>query len=138
MKPRWPVLLTLATWTLAASASALPAVSRAAEREPCELSRVHRATTPSRTCMACHDGSAGQGIGFQMRPGGHGMSHPVAVEYGLAAAARPGQYQPAGALPVEVPLVRGRVECTSCHDGASKDPKRVVAVRDLCLACHRL
>jgi hypothetical protein len=88
--------------------------------------------------MSCHDGSAGERIGFQMRADGRGMSHPVTVDYGAVAAADPQHYRPPATLPAEVTLVRGRIECTTCHDGASRDPKRVATVRDLCLACHRL
>jgi hypothetical protein len=131
MRARWGAALAAAA--LAASAGA-----RAADGDTCELGRADRRTATSRACMACHDGSAGREIGFQMSADGRGMSHPVEVDYGAAAAAHPGQYQPATALPAEVPLVGGKVECTTCHDGASRDPRRVAAVRDLCLACHRL
>lgn len=123
---------------LAAAALAASAGARAADGSACELSRVDRRTTTSRTCVACHDGSAGPAVAFQMAPDGRGMSHPVEIDYRWSAAARPGQYEAAATLPPEVPLVGGRVECTTCHDGASGDPKRVVAVRNLCTVCHRL
>lgn len=137
MRPRSTFLLTVAA-TLCAGAAALPAAARAGEAGACELSRADRRTTPSHACMSCHDGSAGTGVAFQMRRDAAGMSHPVSVDYRAAEAAHPGRYRPAGALPPEVPLVRGKVECTSCHDGASPDPRRVVAIRDLCVACHAL
>jgi predicted CXXCH cytochrome family protein len=60
------------------------------------------------------------------------------VDYEAAAVSHPGRFHPAGSLPYAIPLVRGRVECTTCHDGASPDPKRVTPVRDLCVACHNL
>jgi predicted CXXCH cytochrome family protein len=66
------------------------------------------------------------------------MGHPVDVDYPSFAAEHPDQYQPASRLPPEVPLVRGRIQCTTCHDGASRDPRWVVEVKDLCLRCHKL
>lgn len=130
MRARWGAAL--------AAALAVSAGARATGDGTCELGRGDRRTTPSLSCLGCHDGSVGPGIGFQMSPEGRGMSHPVQVDYARASAARPGQYQAAATLPPEVPLVDGRVECTTCHDGASRDPKRVAAVKDLCAACHRL
>jgi hypothetical protein len=38
----------------------------------------------------------------------------------------------------DVPLVDGKVACTSCHDGASPHPKRAVDPANLCAACHRM
>jgi predicted CXXCH cytochrome family protein len=131
MRARWGAALAAAA--LAASAGA-----RAADGGTCELSRVNREATTTRGCLSCHDGSAGPGVGFKMGADDRAMSHPVEVDYAAAAAAHPGQYQPAAALPPEVPLVGGKVQCTTCHDGASPDRKRVVAVRDLCVTCHRL
>lgn len=94
--------------------------------------------------MTCHDGSAGpsvpfkpRAVRFKIRGDDRGISHPVEINYAAVAAAHPGQYQPAALLPPEVPLVGGRIECTTCHDGAARGPKRVVAVHDLCLSCHR-
>lgn len=106
--------------------------------EQCALPRVDRARTSSQACMACHDGTAGAGIAFEMRPGGNGMSHPVEVDYAAAFARRPGEYVPPGAIRADVPLVDGKVSCTSCHDAASPHPKRAVDPVRLCHACHRL
>jgi predicted CXXCH cytochrome family protein len=122
---------------LGAAGTALPE-DRATPGGTCELSRVDRRSTPSQACMTCHDGSAGALIGFRMAADGRGMEHPVTVDYAAAAAAHPDHLRPASALPAEVPLVRGKVECTTCHDGASPDRKRVATVSDLCLACHRM
>lgn len=109
-----------------------------ASKPVCELERADRASTPSLRCMGCHDGSAGASIEFHMAPGANGMSHPVEVDYAGVAARQPDRYHPAQALPREIPLVNGKVACTSCHDGASPDPKRVVAVPRLCESCHDL
>ena len=108
----------------------------AADGATCELSRVDRATTQSSTCMACHDGSVGPTVGFEMVPGG--MSHPVSVDYALAAASHPDTYVPPTLLPAGVLLVNGKVECTSCHDGALTTPNHVVEPTTLCYGCHRL
>ena len=104
----------------------------------CELGSADRARTPSVRCMGCHDGVVGKGVGFEMAPDGRGMSHPVEVNYAAIAARNPTRYHPAGSLPPELPLVNGRIACTTCHDGASPDPKRVVVVPRLCESCHKM
>ena len=123
---------------LAAAALAASAAAGASDAGGCELPRVDRQRATARDCMGCHDGSAGAAVSFQMARDGRGMDHPVDVDYASFAGARPDQYHPASTLPREVPLPRGRIECTTCHDGASRDRKRVAAVRDLCTACHRM
>ncbi len=105
---------------------------------PCELEGAERSTTSSMRCIACHDGTAGPAVAFQMAPDGRGMSHPVEVDYGAAVARQPDRYHPAATLPPEVPLVNGRITCTTCHDGASPDPKHVAIPRRLCESCHAL
>ena len=132
MTGRWGAALAAAAVALAWTGA------RAAGGTTCELSRVDRARTTSLSCMTCHDGSAGKAVPFQMRGDGAGMSHPVEIDYAAAAARQPGKYEPASSLPYQVPLVAGKVQCTTCHDGASRDPMRVVEIRDLCIACHRL
>jgi predicted CXXCH cytochrome family protein len=103
----------------------------------CELSRMDRARTPSTACMQCHDGTAGPGVPAEMAGGG-GRSHPVGVDYADAAYRKPERYNPASSLPRDVPLVEGRIACTTCHDGALTTPQHVVQRPGLCLACHRL
>jgi len=128
MRGRWVLLVTVTAVVASDPASA----------GTCELSRLDRATTQSSTCMACHDGSAGPTIAFKMAPDGNGMSHPVAVDYASTAAGHPDTYTPAALLPPNVLLVYGRVECTSCHDGALTTANHVVEPLQLCYACHRL
>ena len=133
MRARWGAALAAAALAASAAARALP------EGEMCELGRADRSRATARDCMQCHDGSAGPGVGFRMGGDRSGMGHPVDVDYPSFAAPHAGQYQPAARLPREVVLVGGRtIQCTTCHDGASNGPKRVVKVRDLCLACHNL
>ena len=116
------------------------AAAGAADRTACELRGADRARTGSQGCMACHDGTTGASVGFVSRAGGLGVSHPVGVDYAAAAARQPGRYAPAADLPPDVPLVSGKVECTTCHDGASSAPDHVArtTVTSLCTACHRL
>ncbi len=106
--------------------------------EACELERVDRVHTPSLRCVSCHDGSVGPGIEFRMGATAGSMSHPVDVDYFSAYARQPSKYAPPGALPKDVPLVEGRVACTSCHDPASTEPNHVSRQATLCDACHRI
>jgi len=105
--------------------------------EVCELARVDRARTPSLRCVACHDGSSGMAVTIGPAGAGHG-DHPVEVDYAAVAARQPGRYVPLTQLPEDVPLVDGKVTCTSCHDGASRHPGRVVRAGSLCQSCHDL
>lgn len=108
------------------------------DRPVCELSRVDRAKASPRLCLSCHDGSVSAlAIGWMNMPGSS-FGHPVGVSYLDALARDPAGY--AGTLPPEVPLVDGKVACTTCHDGAARNPARVVELpggANLCLACHR-
>jgi predicted CXXCH cytochrome family protein len=106
----------------------------------CALAGADRARTPAASCMACHDGSAAQGISFQMRSatGAVVLDHPVDVDYASAALRDRRLVSPA-MLPRELVLVGGRVACTTCHDGASRERAHTVRVRaDLCTSCHRM
>ncbi|HET8542163.1 MAG TPA: hypothetical protein VFL83_19960 [Anaeromyxobacter sp.] len=141
MGRRW-IAVAAVTASLGAAAMESAAGDRGAPGSPpptvCELRGADRARTSSLRCMACHDGGSAPMIAFQMSADGRGMSHPVEVDYAATAARHPERYHPPASLPRDVPLVRGRVACTSCHDGASPDPKRVAVVPLLCESCHRL
>lgn len=106
----------------------------------CELPRVaDRSRTPSQACLSCHDGSAGTRAGFfGSGAPGFGANHPVEVDYRAAAARAADRYVPAARLPPLVPLVNGKVTCTTCHDGASPFAKHVIDPERLCFACHRM
>lgn len=100
----------------------------------CELERVDRASTPSRFCMSCHDGSV-VAAGGSRRPG----EHPVGLHYASAWARRP--FALRGAPAAALVLVEGRVECTTCHDGLSRERFRTalpMARSGLCTSCHEL
>jgi predicted CXXCH cytochrome family protein len=80
-------------------------------------------------------------VAFQMRtPRGasFGPSHPVEVDYSGARARAPERYVPETMLPPDVPLVDGKVACTSCHDGAATTRGKAIAPARLCFACHDL
>lgn len=141
-------------WALALSAAAVAAAVSAADwidppadggtgvrdggaGEVCALRRADRARTPSRVCISCHDGSAGPAISLFAR-GAARDSHPVSVDYAGVVARNPDKYEPGSRLPAAVPLVEGKVECTTCHDGRSTTKNRVVEHPQLCTACHRL
>lgn len=121
-------------------AGAVSSPSHAAPNPVCELGWAERSRTPSRACIACHDGTASPAPVelFSMGLPGSSMSHPVDVDYSAAYGRDPEHYLPPGALPPDVPLVDGKVTCTSCHDGASPDPKRVTNPIGLCQSCHQL
>jgi predicted CXXCH cytochrome family protein len=121
----------------AALLSAAGASAPALPDEVCELSGAHRARTPSIRCVACHDGTSAVGVVIGLGGGSHG-DHPVEVDYAASAARDPERYVPPAMLRPDVPLVDGKVACTSCHDGASTHPKRAVDPANLCTACHRM
>ncbi len=125
-----------------AAVAALVAVTAGTDgraAETCELQRTDRARTPSQRCIACHDGVVGPGVTFKMTAGNRpGMDHPVEIPYGPVAEANGDRYVPEAALPADVPLVDGKIACTSCHDGASRTPKHVIDPMKLCYACHRM
>jgi hypothetical protein len=97
----------------------------------CELGRVDRATTPSTRCLACHGGSSA-------RPIDPGLSHPLGMDYASIALRQPDRFVAPAQLPREVPLVDGKIACTSCHDATSPHPKRVAIAARLCESCHIL
>jgi predicted CXXCH cytochrome family protein len=134
---RWGIAIAAAGLCLAARGEPQAALDAA-----CELPRVaERQRTPSHACLACHDGSTGPGVAFERRSprgAGLGASHPVEVDYAAARARAPERYVPKGLLPADVPLVDGKVACTSCHDAAASARGRVVEPARLCLACHAL
>ena len=97
----------------------------------CALAVVDRKTTSSSKCLGCHDGSVSKLI-----PTHSGVDvHPSGRVYPANGA-----YHPASTLGPEVVLVNGRLECTSCHDGAAKTRNHVVqpARVHLCQVCHAL
>ena len=115
--------------------------ARSGYEETCELARVSdRGKASSFRCVACHDGTTGAGDVFVMGRDGRGqsMSHPVEVDYGRAQLRDDRHYVPERLIPADVPLVDGKVACTSCHDPASRLAKHVVDPVRLCYACHRL
>ena len=119
----------VALWDSRAVASATRAASAGAPGGVCELGRVDRATTPPARCLACHGGSS-------VRPIDVRDSHPLGMDYASIALRHPDRFVAPAQLPREVPLVGGKLACTSCHDAASPHPKRVAIAARLCESCH--
>lgn len=87
----------------------------------------------SRTCMGCHDGSRGKGLG---------VSHPVGVAYDeMAWAAKGSRHRLTDRhqLDARVRLFDGNVGCGSCHNIYSQTPKMLSMPNtrgQLCTSCH--
>ncbi len=130
MRPVVAALGTMSAALLVAAAHPTAQAERAVTSGDgvCTLAIADRAHTPSSRCLACHDGSAARSLG---------ASHPVEVSY-VAAATTAGATALPSAPPPELPLVEGRVACTTCHDGRAPLPARTALPGDgLCYACHR-
>jgi len=150
----------IATALALASAAALLLTARTAHSEMwsgddlvrettlCALGRVNRAQTDTRTCLGCHDGTSATGVAYQRpselgRSGQSAMhsSHPVDVDYQLAAMKKPGLLHPSGGLPENLLLPHGKVTCVTCHDGASREKNHVsvsMSRSRLCSSCHSI
>ncbi len=105
----------------------------------CELSKVDRSTTRSESCLGCHDGTTAPAV--EHRSLGAGTSHPVGIKFDVAWARRSSKLHAKAALPAKLALPNGEVACTTCHDGASAQPKKVAVTMNgsqLCLSCHNL
>ncbi len=100
----------------------------------------------SRDCMSCHNGVIASSGGDEVsvvwnHTTGIGLSHPIGVNYELVYQKDPERYYPPSALPPEIRLINGKVECLTCHDHYSKiRGKLVMSNRKsrLCLSCHNL
>jgi predicted CXXCH cytochrome family protein len=125
MRARWGAAVGVAAALAAAGA-------RATGESPCGLDEAVRSLTSSRSCITCHDGTAASPISLGRN------SHPVGIDYATAANGSPGRYASISQLPPAVVLVGGKVECTSCHDGASRRRFKLAGGKDLCLGCHLL
>jgi hypothetical protein len=110
------------------NAIALIALVLLARSDVCELASAARSRHDDLRCLACHDGvtaADGRGLVF---------SRMVGRDYAVASLRRRGEFRRLGAGSPVV-LAGGRVACTSCHDGESALPKKLVA-RDVCTVCH--
>jgi predicted CXXCH cytochrome family protein len=107
---------------LATIAAAIAVALAPGPAEPTPTSGKERATTPVAVCLECHGDMA------------HG--HPTEIRYSDAVLENRELARPE-TLPPQLPLVDGKVACTTCHDGASTEKKYLaLPQRQLCLACH--
>jgi predicted CXXCH cytochrome family protein len=88
--------------------------------------------SPSSACTACHDATNATVME---------SSHPYAVAYAPAVAAKPRRYREPAL--VQDLLLDGKVECTSCHvthEESAPNPFRLRShdIVKLCTACHVL
>jgi predicted CXXCH cytochrome family protein len=105
---------------------------------PCELATADRRSTSSQRCLACHDGTAAAAVplGYGAGPG----DHPVEMEYERSRMSGR-SLRPTAELPQALPLVGGRVACTTCHSIESAEPGHTAMTMQrsaMCLACHDL
>jgi predicted CXXCH cytochrome family protein len=121
--------LAAATFAAGTGARAAPPAQGA-----CALPAADRRVTPSGACMRCH----GPPDGKMFKMPGRGFGHPVDVDYEAARAARAGRLRAAKDLPAALPLVDGKIACTTCHAPRSTTPSMLVLSADgpLCVACH--
>jgi predicted CXXCH cytochrome family protein len=98
----------------------------------------------SRQCLECHgeydisDTVAIDRSGL-LRHGSGGVSHPIGIDYSLAA--RKGLYREASELTEQILLPDGKLGCVSCHRGYAKEHGALVTGsrgRGLCMECHAL
>jgi len=103
----------------------------------------------SRSCLACHDGSAAPSAGVKERAWGGSLGrgtldvfgeHPVGVEYDpFPPGGRPAGLRHEASLPSAVRLSDGKVGCGSCHSLYSALPALMAMDNRrgaLCLSCH--
>lgn len=85
-------------------------------------------------CLSCHDGALASMASV------HGpQSHPIGVDYALAARKSPERFNDIAALG-EVRLEDGKVGCLSCHavHKPSDASSRRTVIESSCQTCHRL
>jgi predicted CXXCH cytochrome family protein len=95
----------------------------------------------SYTCMTCHDGTSARAVL-------HDGNHPVGIDYDRLQTQGWTRLHPSaspsglGGTIADDLLVRGRVECTSCHDQHAAHGAGTTRLRmnndgsRLCLTCH--
>lgn len=99
-------------------------------------------------CLTCHDGSISGDAGTTSLGSGlwrHDTdvgrnSHPIGVDYSEAYRDAPREYVEMGAIPPEIVLPGGKVECVSCHNLYAQNEYLLSVTNQgsrLCLTCHR-
>jgi predicted CXXCH cytochrome family protein len=107
---------------------------------PCEMRSADRRATSSQRCLTCHDGTVAQDVLVPAGRAGALGDHPIDVDY-EASRGRGQLLRPVAELPPSLPLVNGKVACTTCHAPDSPEPGHTaVTMRrsTMCFACHAL
>ncbi|MFL5299454.1 MAG: cytochrome c3 family protein [Anaeromyxobacteraceae bacterium] len=107
---------------------------------PCEMRTADRRATSSQRCLACHDGTVAPGSLVPAGRAGELGDHPIDVDY-EGSRVRGQLLRPAAELPPSLPLVNGRVACTTCHAPDSPEPGHTALPMRrsaMCFACHAL
>ncbi|HHJ15253.1 MAG TPA: hypothetical protein ENJ80_00990 [Gammaproteobacteria bacterium] len=78
------------------------------------------ASSQSRTCMQCHNGSGGPHInmkpaGSPMQFSGMSIDHPVGMDYNQYAYKHPESYVRPARMDTRILFEDGKVTCVSCH-----------------------
>jgi predicted CXXCH cytochrome family protein len=136
---RTAVLPASAIATAMLFAAALSA--RASPPAQCVLHTVDRATAATSVCTSCLGPSlAPQGRSARFQMPGRAFGHPVDVDYDAARGARPDRFKARSELPSTLPLVGGKIACTTCHSARSTIQSSLAMSADgaLCLSCHVL
>lgn len=106
---------------------------------PCELRTADRRSTSSVRCLSCHDGTTAAAVALPGASRGLG-DHPVEVDYERSRGdGMP--LRPASELPPALPLVGGKVACTTCHAADSAEPGHTAMTMTrsaMCFACHAM
>jgi predicted CXXCH cytochrome family protein len=132
--------LLLGSFASAEAEATPPAPAPAAQPATgCALPYTGRARASASNCLACH-ALGGDAAGLIMKRHASG-DHNSGLTY--ASAQRRGvlRLRPVDQLPPQIVLVEGQITCTTCHDGASSEHRRLATpggMAALCVSCHAL
>jgi predicted CXXCH cytochrome family protein len=105
----------------------------------CALPYTGRARASASNCLVCHT-LGGDAAGLIMKRHASG-DHNSGVAYASAQRRGALRLRPVDQLPPQIVLVEGQITCTTCHDGASTEHRRLATpggMAGLCVSCHAL